>query len=241
MYTDSQEYYALLHRIQQNNPPEIALLLPSYESFYEIDLNKRTITSPEYLSIKEDHKAETVYFKVARYYGHTDLANMCCVVQYINASGEGRVYAVPFYDIETLSDTDEILFPWVIDGEATKTAGEVQYSVRFFKLDNSGTYLLYNLSTLPATGLVKQGIKMQYEEVYNEIELDITTYQKGKYYVLNKSGNYELATESFDEQQTYYERSSLTGTMTDYTATFLDQMVSYAHECSERDLYWIVL
>ena len=222
MYTDSKEYYNLLYQIQQSNPPSVAILLPSYESFYEIDLNTRTITSPEYLSIKTDHRSETVYFKVARHYGGVDLATMVCIVQYINASGEGRVYAVPFFDVETLADEDMILFPWVIEGEATKTAGEVQYSVRFFKLDDSGNYLLYNLNTLPATGIVKQGIKMEYEEIYSEIELNVSTYVKGKYYVQTRSGNYELATDNFDSHQTYYEKTTLSGTKTDYTATFLE-------------------
>ncbi len=125
MRTDSQEFLDLLYQIQDNNMPSLAVLAPGYEPFYEIDLNTRTISSPDILSIKTDHKAETVYFKVARYYDGIDLSNLCCIIQYINAAGEGRIYIVPYYDLDTCSGDDMILFPWVIDGEATKAAGEV--------------------------------------------------------------------------------------------------------------------
>jgi len=108
-------------------------LLPSTERIYEIDLNTRTIDAPEWLSVETDHRSETIYFKVPRYFDHMDLTTTVCVIQYINANGEGRVYPVPYYDIttctrenfETLEQEPYILFPWVIDGEATKAAGDV--------------------------------------------------------------------------------------------------------------------
>ena len=123
MKTTSQEYYNLLHQIQDENAPSIAVLLPGTENIYEIDLNKRTIESPEFLSVSRDHKAETIYFKCPRYFDNIDLTNLVCVVEYINANGDGRVYAVPYYDVDSFSLLDEendiyepmILFPWCID------------------------------------------------------------------------------------------------------------------------------
>ena len=150
MITTPQEYYDLLYRIQDENKPTLALLLPSDEKIFEIDLNTRKIDAPKYLSVELDHKAETIYFKIARYYDNIDLANMTCIVQYINAKGEGRIYAVPYYDVDTYSDENMMLFPCCIDGEATKAAGDVSYSVRFYDIDESGTYLRYNISTLPS-------------------------------------------------------------------------------------------
>ena len=158
MITTPQEYYDLLYRIQDENKPTLALLLPSDEKIFEIDLNTRKIDAPKYLSVELDHKAETIYFKIARYYDNIDLANMTCIVQYINAKGECRVYAVPYYDIDTYSDDNMMLFPWCIDGEATKAAGNVSYSVRFYDIDESGTYLRYNISTLPSKSEVLHGI-----------------------------------------------------------------------------------
>ena len=99
MITTPKEYYDLLYRIQDENKPSLAVLLPNDEKIYEIDMNSRKIEAPKYLSVELDHRAETIYFKVGRYYDNIDLANMTCVVQYINAKGEGRVYPVPFYDV----------------------------------------------------------------------------------------------------------------------------------------------
>ena len=59
-----------------------------------------------------------------------DLATTACVVQYINANNEGRLYTVPYYDIETFHDENKILIPWCIEGEATKAAGDVSYAFR---------------------------------------------------------------------------------------------------------------
>lgn len=156
MITVAQDYYELLYRIQDKNPPSVAVLLPKDEKIYKIDLEKRTIESPEYLSVELDHRAETIYFEVDRYFDGFDLANTCCVIQYINAEGKGRIYPVPFYDISTVQD--KILFPWSIGGDATAAAGEVQYAIRFFKIDEEGKYFTYNLNTLKTSSKVLHGM-----------------------------------------------------------------------------------
>lgn len=241
MITDSKEYLGLLYKIQDENPPSLAVLAPAYEPFIEIDWSTRTINAPEFISVKSDHRSETVFFKMGRYYDCVDLSRMCGIIQYINAAGEGRVYTIPFYDVDTCSDENMILFPWVIEGEATKAAGKIQYSIRFFELDDSGTYLLYNLNTLPAESQVLEGINMKYDEVYKKVELTSQTYRKGVYYVLNRNGNYVLSTEDYDTNQTYYEMTTLNGDMTDFTATFLEQMVAQAQEAASHDLTWLVI
>jgi hypothetical protein len=55
--------------------------------------------APTFLSVERDHNAETIYFLVNRYYGYKDLATTSCVIEYINAAGEGGFYIVPFYDV----------------------------------------------------------------------------------------------------------------------------------------------
>ena len=167
---------------------------------------------------------------------------MCGVIQYINAAGEGRIYPIPFYDLDTCSDENLMLFPWCIEGEATKKAGNVQFSVRFYKLDTSGSYLLYNLNTLPATSRVEQGMEFKYDDVYNEIVLTSQNYQKGKYYTLNpKNGTYNLCTDDFDASQTYYEKTTLNGDMTDWAAGFMDQLIAESAKMAEHELTWVVI
>ena len=162
MITTPEEYFANLYRIQDQNPPEIALLLPSDEKIYNIDLEKRTVELPKFLSVETDHKAEVIYFKVDRFFDYMDLTTTVCVIQYVNAAGEGHFYRVPFYDIVTLSEENKILFPWCIDGAATRAAGNVKFSIRFYKIDETGKYFLYNISTLQHVGEVLHGLPDQF-------------------------------------------------------------------------------
>lgn len=167
MMTERPEYLDLLYKIQDENKPSLAILLPGNEHIYNIDMKARKIEAPEFLSVETDHRSEVVYFRTGRYFDSIDLTNTVAIVQYVNAAGEGRVYAVPYYDVDTLSETNEILFPWEIDGEATKVAGDVQYSIRFYVLDSNkiDKKLIYNLSTLASTSKVLHGIKIDPEEL----------------------------------------------------------------------------
>jgi hypothetical protein len=179
MITEKQEYLDLLYKIQDENKPSLAILLPGDERIYNVDLATRTIEAPEYLSVETDHRSEVVYFKCPRYYDAVDLSNTVCVVQYINANKEGRVYAVPYYDIDTFSDTNEVLIPWEVDGEATVAAGNVQYALRFYMLDSRITdkRLVYNLNTLTASSKVLHGIDIDPEELQSSNDKEyIVTY-----------------------------------------------------------------
>ena len=62
MITTAQEYFALYHQVTSGNPPDLAVLLPSNENIYNIDLNTRTIQAPENLGVAGDQRAEVIYF-----------------------------------------------------------------------------------------------------------------------------------------------------------------------------------
>lgn len=167
MMTERPEYLDLLYKIQDENKPSLAILLPGEEKIYNVDMANRKIEAPEFLSVETDHRSEVIYFRTGRYFDSIDLTNTIGIIQYINADNEGRVYAIPYYDVDTLSDTNEIIFPWEIDGEATKTAGDVKYSIRFYVLDSNRVdkKLVYNLSTLASTSKVLHGIKIDPKEL----------------------------------------------------------------------------
>lgn len=156
------QYKDIYQAIQaEQGSPDYAILVPSDERVYEINLNTRTIDSPDFVAVSSDHRAETIYFKTARYFDNVDLSQMTCVVQYINAKKERRVYAVPFVDVETFKGSDEIVFPWVIDKGVASSAGTVSYSIKFYKIgiegqikpggDENSPYYEYELNTLPTT------------------------------------------------------------------------------------------
>jgi len=184
MQTISTEYWRNLYRIQQDhNLPSLALLIPSTENIYELNLNTRVITPPEFLSNYTDHGAEVLYFKCDRFYDYMDLANCAIVIQYKNAKGESRLYAVPFVDVATCSLENKMLIPWCVDGNVTAQAGEVTFSIRFYKIDINGTELVYSLSTLPAKSKVLETMNVvedngeafvltpsQYEELVARIQ-----------------------------------------------------------------------
>lgn len=104
MITDPKEYYELLYLIQDRNNLQTSIgqippiPMPSTEQILKVDLNKRTIEAPTFLSMEKDHRAETIFFEVDRFFGPVDLALTTCIIQYQNNKKESRIYPVPYYD-----------------------------------------------------------------------------------------------------------------------------------------------
>lgn len=174
MITFEPEYKAKLWEIQNQYLTKRAVLVPHNEKVFDIDLNKRTVQVPEYLSVQQDHESETIYFKFNRFYDTVDLTNMVCVIQYKNAGGEEYFYPVPFYDITTYGDEPghKVLIPWCIQGPATAYAGSIEFSVIFFRLD-ANSNLTYMLNTIPAKGKILQGQNWDFKETTkNQITFD---------------------------------------------------------------------
>ena len=134
MVTNPSDYEEKLWQIQSNAPTTKAILLPTDEEIYEIDLNTRSISVPKFLSVAKDHYAETIYFKFDRYYDKMDLTTKCCIIQYTNAAGNTYIYPVPFYDTQILSDENKVVIPWCIQGAATEEAGTVNFAVCFYSV-----------------------------------------------------------------------------------------------------------
>lgn len=174
MITTPVDYLSLLYLLQDQNKQYVAITLPSDETIYNIDLNKRTVEAPEYLSVAYDHNAETIYFKVDRYFDLVDLArdDIYIVIQYENANikepkKRGFIYAPPFIDTVTFADENKILFPWVIEGPATAFAGTVTFSIKFYRLNERGQYE-FNLNTQTNKSKVLHGLNvLSYKEYEN--------------------------------------------------------------------------
>lgn len=153
--TDEVKTLKQLYDIQAKNAPSnvfLPFIKDPEKNAYNINLNTRVINGPAALSVRRDHKAQVVYFKVDRYFDYMDLTNTVCVIQYLTPKEKiPRVYIVPYYDTTTCVGEDKILFPWVVGGMATAEPGIIEYSIRFYKVERNGDniQLLYNLSTLP--------------------------------------------------------------------------------------------
>ena len=172
MITNSHDYEEMLWEIQSNAPTRKALLLPKDEKIYDIDLNTRVIDAPKFLSVAKDHQAETIYFKVDRFFDHMDLSQKCCVVQYTNALGNTYIYPVPFLDIKTFGYEGKMIFPWCIQGPATEAAGVVKFAVSFYSIDLDHK-LNYCLNTLVAKGEILSGQNGSIDDYSNaQVTLD---------------------------------------------------------------------
>lgn len=172
-----KEFLDKLVQIQDQNPPSIALL-PSAEKVYNVDMATRSIEAPKFLSVEKDHKSETIYFRINRYNDYMDLSTTVGVVQYENVDGESYIYPIPFYDIMTEHTDDKMLFPWCIDGAATKKAGTIKYAIRFYRVGEveGKNVLVYNLNTLPATGKVLYGMEVKDDDMPGSDQQDIATH-----------------------------------------------------------------
>ena len=201
-----EEYYSNLFLVEgHKNLPHLAVFAPNSERIFNVDLGRKEIDSPEFLSVEHDHTAETIYFLVDRYFDSMDLSQACCVIQYVNAKGEGRMYTVPYYDIETYYDEDKMLVPWTIEGEATKAAGEVSYAIRFFKVNENNTQVTFQLNTLPAFSKILYTINVM---DFYPVNLNEETYQPGKFYIKTSGGKaFTLSFDSFDPKKQYYSQS----------------------------------
>lgn len=166
MVTTAQDYFSNLVRALHDGPPAYALL-PSPDNIYNIDISSRTIEAPKFVGVTRDHKAESIYFIVDRYADYMDLATTSCLIHYINANGDSRIYHVPFYDIYKYARENKMIFPWVIDAQVAAVAGPIQFSVQFYKIgemiDDKGIankVISYSLNTLPAKSEVKQSLEV---------------------------------------------------------------------------------
>lgn len=172
-----QDFLSQLYLIQSQNPPSL-VLFPETKRIYDVDLDTRKITGPEVLSVSRDHKSETVYFRVDRFYNYMDLSNTTCIIEYVTPDKKVHVYPVPFYDVLTEKANQKMIFPWCIDGAATSLSGIVSYSIQFFMIQEyAGEYrYLYNLGTGVTQGEVLYG--MEVSELSNDFDISSDAYHQ---------------------------------------------------------------
>lgn len=189
-----QEFLSQLYLIQSQNPPSTARL-PYAEKVYDIDLYTRKIDSPNFVSVNRDHASETIYFSMDRFHDYMDMANTTCIIQYNTPKPENKTYyyIVPFFDIVTDRKNKKMIFPWNIEHMATKTAGTIEFSIRFFAIEkeykNVTDYvdveenpntpmeydykLVYNLETLPAQTKILKSLEVS-EDISDAFDLEPT-------------------------------------------------------------------
>lgn len=165
--------------IQQKNPPSDVYLFFA-DNVYDINVKERSIKGPSTLSVKADHKAEVIYFRIDRFVDYMDLSNTVCVIEYVLPQDVNRVpyyYVVPFYDTSKFLEDNKMIFPWVVGAQATKKSGTLEYTIRFFKVEGEGekAILDYSLSFSPAYTQVLSGLNVNEEALGEEYDTPLAS------------------------------------------------------------------
>ena len=166
MITTAEQYNSYLHIIHNNNPPTY-VALPSADNIYNIDVNTREVEAPPLLAVEKDNVSETIYFIIDRYVDYMDLALTSCVITYVNANGDTRMYIVPFYDIYSYAHVSKMIIPWNLDSGVTAAPGVVKFAIQFFKTgevynketDSMQIGIVYSLNTQAAQSKVLKGLQ----------------------------------------------------------------------------------
>lgn len=175
---------------------------PENTPLIDVDLDSRTILLSEqpaykdFLSVEKDHLAETIFFKIPRYFDAVDLNHQVAVVEYTNAANESHIAPILFKDIT--SYPGYLVLGWVIQGAATKVPGNLKFALRFYSMaqdEDRNYYYAYNLRTQPANTRILYGL--------NQLNLtpeEERIYADGDYLVM--LNNYQLLATDLTEKFT---------------------------------------
>lgn len=136
-------------------------MLPLDEEAFEINANTRAITVPAHfkasgVSVVGDEIAETVFFKIARFFDAMDLNTCDIFVQWTDV--DGNEFATPINLIDIESDPGYIIFAWPISSTMTTKAGNIKFNVRFLKQDSASGIVVYSFSSLTAEVKINNGL-----------------------------------------------------------------------------------
>lgn len=156
MITGSQEYEQFLANLANSEVPSILKMrIPTTEKVYKIDWNTRFIEAPSFIGVSGDHRAEYIFFEMDRFFDTMDLANTIGLIIFRNAHNEEYYQLISYYDTQT--KPGKIYFPWAVQAPATMYSGKVEFSFKFFRVDNTTNQLLYEINTTIATTRILNG------------------------------------------------------------------------------------
>lgn len=161
--TDFESYFGNIREIEklatnfvgkasgdsESGTPGKFFLMPLDEPLFEIDANKRTISIPSDFSkngigVRGDHMAETLYFKIDRYFDHQDLFQVDEIIinWQFRPANASRNAEIPMHTSLAFAPDDEyipgyVVFGWVIDQNMTPSKGTLSFSIGFVKKEDS--------------------------------------------------------------------------------------------------------
>lgn len=146
---------------------ELLASISTEEQVLTIDANTREIAIPVTvvnLGVASDDDVKRLYFRAPRHYGEFDLSTFDIRINYMNANGLGGIYVVNDTTVE--SDTDTLIFSWLVDRHVVEYAGDVSFSVCMKILDDVGV-VIKEFNTAVAKLEVLKGLEPEQAVVEN--------------------------------------------------------------------------
>lgn len=123
-----------------------------------VDENLRIITIPKVknvFGIKGDIEVNRLTFSLPRYYSGFDMSEFSVRVNYVNANKEAN-----YYDADDVtSDEENITFSWLMGSDVTAYAGDVKFSIKLYKKQDSKVVKVFN--TKSGSGTVYEGLDVE--------------------------------------------------------------------------------
>lgn len=152
-----EEYFLNLNSVanyvNEHEDKTYFLRLPTDENLFEINANTRIINVPNHfkkngLAVVGDSYAETVWFKIDKYFDIQDLGTNDIQIRiYWELPGTKiKGYSVPQFK-DVWSEAGQVIFGWTIPSLLTETSGNLTFSVSFY--DDGAVD--YQFNTLPQT------------------------------------------------------------------------------------------
>lgn len=186
--TTLREYIDQLNKLVGQKGKYQYLRMPGEPEFV-IDDVTRGIIVPEVfkkngLGVAGDHQAETVFFRMGRYFDGMDLNNFrgdnakdgVCLIHWKRRGPQGdsrlsKAVAFTAYSKDDDGHEDEIYFGWTITEEVTEVEGIIDFAVRFVKIDENNK-LKYALSTQSNFCSINPALELPNEEDFSQIDIE---------------------------------------------------------------------
>lgn len=162
-----------------------------------VDENSRIITIPtvkNVFGIEGDIEVNRLTFSLPRYYSGFDMSEFSVRVNYVNANKEANYYEVD----DATSDEENITFSWLMGSDVTAYVGDVKFSIKLYKKQDSKVIKVFN--TKSGVGTVYAGLDVEdtvtpeeqqtlLEQIEAEIKEDLNTYTEEKLSEIQNSKN----------------------------------------------------
>lgn len=162
---DNNKWFDTLKSLQDTITEILNIPDPDGNRHYiDVDLSKREVKLPssyyaDFLDVQNDHLAAEIWFRMDRYFEDVDLSKTTCVIEYVNAAGEGRI--CPVLSIDTTTFNGQLGVCWQVGREATKQAGKIKFVLHFYNIvqNSNGDFVYsYSLSTRPCEATILKSL-----------------------------------------------------------------------------------